>query len=318
MKKFTDAGVDRPCLARSPHSASLAMLPWLDCRPAQSGGINEPRQITRTRPVERALPGSMDLSDRPPARRRPRSRSRLYRAEARRWTRWHPRRPRQLYAGTEVHAICIINGVEWLTHAGSVGRVLLGEMQVGDDAGVALPSGESGRIWMRRGEGAPAPYMYMGAEAISSDDGWETLGDLGWFDEEGYLHLNDRETDMILVGGSNCYPATVEAALLEHPEVTDACVIGLPDEDFGSLPHALVLTCGAVTEDELRAFVSPRLLPYNQPRSYEFVEEPLRDDAGKVRRSALRAARLQVTRGFPASTSSPAMSSTRHRSALTE
>jgi bile acid-coenzyme A ligase len=117
---------------------------------------------------------------------------------------------------------------------------------------------------------------------------------MGRVDAEGYVYLSDRLTDMIVVGGSNVYPAEVEAALDEHPAVRSSCVIGLPDEDLGNAPHALVDLVADVTDDDLRVFLRERLAPYKVPRSFERVDEPLRDDAGKVRRSALRAARLSA------------------------
>jgi bile acid-coenzyme A ligase len=155
----------------------------------------------------------------------------------------------------------------------------------------------TGRIYLRRGAGVPSPYFYLGATPKALDEGWETLGDLGHLDADGYLYLADRDTDMILVGGSNVYPAEVEAALLDHPLVTDACVIGLPHDDLGSAVHAILRTASAVEEVELRAFVADRLTTYKRPATYEFVEQALRDDAGKVRRSALRAQRLPRTAG---------------------
>ena len=145
---------------------------------------------------------------------------------------------------------------------------------------------------MRRPEGAPPSYKYIGATAKVLEGGWESLGDIGWFDEEGYLYLADRRTDMILVGGSNVYPAEIEAALEEHPEVQSCAVIGFPDDDLGNRIHAIVQTKGSRDEASLRAHLAARLVTYKQPRSYEFVAEPLRDDAGKVRRSALRDERL--------------------------
>ena len=102
----------------------------------------------------------------------------------------------------------------------------------------------------------------------------------------------DRRTDMILVGGSNVYPAEIEAALEEHPDVQSCAVIGLPDDDLGSRVHAIVHTHGARDEAALRSHLSTRLVTYKQPRSYEFTDEALRDDAGKVRRTALRDARI--------------------------
>jgi bile acid-coenzyme A ligase len=125
------------------------------------------------------------------------------------------------------------------------------------------------------------------------EGGWESLGDIGWFDEDGYLYLADRRTDMILVGGSNVYPAEIEAALEEHPQVQSVAVIGLPDDDLGNTIHAIVQARGTVTPEDLKAHLADLLVSYKQPRTYEFVDEPLRDDAGKVRRSALRDARLK-------------------------
>jgi bile acid-coenzyme A ligase len=200
----------------------------------------------------------------------------------------------ELYAGTEAQAVTIIRGDEWLAHRGSVGRCLIGEMKVlGDDA-EELPRGEIGEIFMRSTNRTTPSYRYVGAEARVTADGWESLGDMGSMDEDGYVYLADRHTDMILSGGANIYPAEVEAAIDEHPAVRSCAVIGLPDEDLGARIHAIVqLAEGAMlSEDDLRAHLAERLVRYKVPRSFELVDEPLRDDAGKVRRSALRAARV--------------------------
>jgi bile acid-coenzyme A ligase len=130
-------------------------------------------------------------------------------------------------------------------------------------------------------------------------DGWESLGDMGWMDEDGYVYLTDRDTDMILVAGANVYPAEVEAALDEHPAITSSCVVGLPDEDYGSVVHAIVQNAGPLSAHELEAFLASRLARYKRPRTYEFVAEPLRGDDGKVRRSALRAQRLAARQVTP-------------------
>jgi bile acid-coenzyme A ligase len=209
------------------------------------------------------------------------------------WIHWiAPGEVMELYAGTEGQAVTIITGTEWLEHRGSVGRVTIGEMKVFGEDGAELPAGETGEIYMRRPPGTPATYRYVGATPKTLPDGWESLGDLGWFDAEGYLYLADRRTDMILVGGSNVYPAEIEAALEEHPAVQSVAVIGLPDDDLGSRVHAIVNAKGEVSEDSLRDHLRDRLVTYKQPRSYEFVAEPVRDDAGKVRRTALRDARI--------------------------
>ena len=198
----------------------------------------------------------------------------------------------ELYGGTEAQAITVITGNEWLEHRGSVGRPILGEMRVLDPDGQELPPRAIGEIWMRRGPDTPASYRYVGARPKSRGEHWESLGDMGWKDEDGYVYLTDRDTDMILVGGANVYPAEVESVLDEHPRVTSSCVIGLPDDDYGNVVHAIVQASGPLTADELEDYLGARLMKYKRPRTYEFVAEPLRGDDGKVRRSARRAQRL--------------------------
>jgi bile acid-coenzyme A ligase len=197
---------------------------------------------------------------------------------------------RELYAGTEAQAITIISGTEWLAHPGSVGRVVAGEMRICDEDGNEVPPGTVGEVWMRPPAGRRT-YEYVGARARERD-GWESLGDMGRFDEDGYLYLADRQSDMILVGGANVYPAEVEAALDEHPAVLSSCVIGLPDDDTGNVVHAIVETAREVTDDELSVHLADRLVTYKRPRTFERATEPLRDDAGKIRRSALREERI--------------------------
>jgi bile acid-coenzyme A ligase len=197
----------------------------------------------------------------------------------------------ELYAGTEAQAVTIITGTEWLEHRGSVGRVTTGEMKICDENGTDLPVGEQGEVWMRSNRDTPT-YKYVGAEAKVLEGGWESLGDIGWFDTDGYLYLGDRVADMILSGGANIYPAEVEAALNEHPLVESCAVIGLPNDDRGNDVHAIV-QANDVTNGDLLEFLAERLATYKLPRSFEYVTQPLRDDAGKVRRSALRAERIQ-------------------------
>lgn len=207
----------------------------------------------------------------------------------------------ELYAGTEAQASTVISGTEWMEHRGSVGKVRMGEMVAFDDDGNQLPPREIGEIYMRRPEGMPPSYKYLGATAKVLPGGWESLGDIGWFDEDGYLYLADRRTDMILVGGSNVYPAEIEAALEEHDSVQSCAVIGIPDDDLGAKIHAIVQTRGSGDEAALREHLKTKLVSYKQPRTYEFVDEPLRDDAGKVRRTALRDLRIaKLKEGQPA------------------
>ena len=162
-------------------------------------------------------------------------------------------------------------------------------MKITDEQGNEVPAGEVGEIWMKPPDDNPT-YRYIGAEARARD-GWESIGDLGWMDDDGYLYLADRRTDLILAGGANIYPAEVEAALMEHPLVVTCAVIGLPDEDLGQRVHAVLEVSGEVSDDELREFLGERLVRYKVPRSFERVEGQVRDDAGKVRRGALAAER---------------------------
>ncbi|MFD8257432.1 AMP-binding protein [Streptomyces griseoluteus] len=201
----------------------------------------------------------------------------------------------ELYAGTEAQAGCTISGTEWLAHRGSVGRPAWGEIKiVGLDGTPVTGPGVPGEIFMRVAEGKPPAFRYLGAE-VQETDGWSTLGDIGEFDADGYLYLHDRRSDMLLVGGVNVYPAEIEGALTEHPHVLSSAVIGLPDPDRGNRVHAIVqIEEGhTTTPEEITDFLATRLSPHKRPRSVELVTEPLRSAAGKLRRSALRAERLE-------------------------
>jgi bile acid-coenzyme A ligase len=200
----------------------------------------------------------------------------------------------ELYGGTERQGSTILSGTEWLEHKGSVGRPVACTLRILDDAKMDVRQGEIGEVFFLPDAGAGSTYHYLGADAKRADDGFESLGDFGWMDADGYLYIADRRTDMILSGGANIYPAEVEAALMEHPDVEVAVVIGLPHEDLGAAAHAIVKPHdGArIDEERLASFVSERLARYKTPRSYEFTTEPLRDDAGKVRRAQLREERI--------------------------
>jgi bile acid-coenzyme A ligase len=212
------------------------------------------------------------------------------------WIEWlGPEKIWELYGGTEGQGVTIVRGDTWLARPGTVGKPLeVFEMIAVDDAGQPLPPGEVGEIFMRPKAGQGTTYRYIGAEPKTMAGGFESLGDIGWLDEDGYLYLADRRTDMILAGGANIYPAEVESVLDQHPAVRSSAVIGLPDDDLGNRVHAIVDATEPVSADELIAFVAERLVRYKVPRSIEFVSEPLRDDAGKVRRSELRRVRVDV------------------------
>jgi bile acid-coenzyme A ligase len=204
-----------------------------------------------------------------------------------------PEKIYEAYGGTERIAGTMISGSEWLLHPGSVGKPTLGrKIRILDEARRDCPPRVVGEVFMLPAGGQGSTYRYLGAEATATGDGWESLGDMGYLDEDGYLYLVDRKTDMILCGGANIYPAEIEGAIDSHPAVRSSAVVGLPDDDLGSRVHAIVDAPGGVDLEELRAWLGERLAPNKVPRSFELVEEPLRDDAGKVRRSALREARL--------------------------
>ncbi|HKN97528.1 MAG TPA: AMP-binding protein [Pseudonocardiaceae bacterium] len=208
------------------------------------------------------------------------------------WIDWlGPERVWELYAGTEASAGCTIGGVDWLAHPGSVGRTTWGEIKiVAEDGTDVTEPGVAGEVYTRVTPGNPPAYRYIGATA-KEVDGWASLGDIGEFDADGFLYLHDRLTDMILVGGVNVFPAEVENALLAHPDVLSAAVVGLPDDDLGNRVHAIVETTASA--DELAAFLETRLSPHKRPRTIEITHQPLRDDTGKMRRSALRAERMK-------------------------
>lgn len=199
----------------------------------------------------------------------------------------------EAYGGSERIGGTLISGREWLAHPGSVGRPTAGRrVRILDEEGKERVTGEVGLVYFLPPGGAGSTYHYLGATGRRTQDGWETLGDLGHLDEDGYLYLTDRETDMIVTGGANVYPAEVEAALDAFGPVRSSAVIGLPDEDLGQRVHALVDAPEGFDEGELVTHLEKQLVRYKIPRSFEGVDEPLRDDAGKVRRSALRAARI--------------------------
>lgn len=211
----------------------------------------------------------------------------------------------EMYGGTEQYGSTVISGRESLEHPGSVGRPANGTgMRILDpDSGAEVAAGEIGEVYFMAPGGPGSTYRYLGAEA-KARDGWETLGDLGYVDAGGYLYLVDRRSDLVVSGGANVYPAEVEAALERHPAVRSAAVVGLPDDDLGQRVHAIVDVGATPPErrpapDQLRTYLRDQLAPYKIPRTFELVTDPLRDDAGKVRRSALRDARMPSTSRVP-------------------
>ncbi len=213
------------------------------------------------------------------------------------WIEWlGPEVMHEAFGPSERTGGTFITGTEWLAHPGSVGKPSAGAMlKILDDDGCELPSGEMGEIYMLPTGGTGSTYHYVGAAARRTADGWESVGDMGYFDSDGYLYLGDRRSDMVLCGGRNIYPAEVEAAIDALDGVRSCAVIGLPDDDLGQRLHAIVdvgFKESDIDESHIMRHLVERLVHYKIPGSIEIVTTLLRDDAGKMRRSALREARL--------------------------
>lgn len=196
-----------------------------------------------------------------------------------------PERVDEVYAGSESNGLTRIDGAEWLERPGSVGRPIGGTaIRIRDDDGRDVPTGESGVVWMRRGDAAA--YAYVGASSRRDDEGWDTLGDTGHVDADGYLFLHDRADDLINRGGDKIAPAEVEAVLEAHPDVIEAVAFGVPDDDLGQVVHAVVRLADAADPASVMLHAREHLGP-RAPVALHSATEPLRNDAGKVRRSAL-------------------------------
>src|SRR5580658_9549237 len=201
------------------------------------------------------------------------------------------------YYGASEGMASVISPEEWLTKPGSVGRPFPGlSVRILDDDGAELPPGEVGAIYISTFAGLRFGYHN---DPDKTDRAWRddyfTVGDLGWLDEDGYLFLADRRTDLILSGGVNIYPAEVESALAEELDVVDAAVFGLPDGRMGQRVHAVVeLRPGAPRDAEaLLGRLATRLADYKRPRTVEFVDVLPRQDNGKVMKARLRAERME-------------------------
>jgi acyl-CoA synthetase (AMP-forming)/AMP-acid ligase II len=199
----------------------------------------------------------------------------------------------EYYAGTEGNGFTAIDSHEWLTHRGSVGRALLGEIHIADEEGNELPPGEVGTIYFAGG--ATFEYHNDPQKTASSRNaqGWSTLGDVGYVDEEGYLYLTDRKAYMIISGGVNVYPQEAENVLVTHPKVIDVAVFGVPNPDLGEEVKAVVQPldmsdAGAELERELIEYCHRHLAKYKCPRSVDFEAELPRHPTGKLYKRLLK------------------------------
>ena len=200
----------------------------------------------------------------------------------------------EYYGATEGLGFTACDSAEWLAHRGTVGRVLLGELHVLDDEMKPLPPGQSGTLWFK----TATPFEYFNdpgktAEARSPDGSMSTVGDVGYVDADGFLHLTDRATFMIISGGVNIYPQECENLLITHPKVADAAVFGVPNADLGEEVKAVVQLMPGVpktgaTAEELIAFCGQHLARQKVPRSVDFEDELPRLPTGKLYKRLLR------------------------------
>jgi long-chain acyl-CoA synthetase len=202
----------------------------------------------------------------------------------------------EYYGSTESAVNTIATAEEWLERPGTVGRPLpMTEVHVLRSDGTAAKAGERGQLWFRYTTGDDVEYHGDADKtaAIHRTDGLFTTGDVGYFDEEGYLFLADRAIDMIISGGVNIYPAEIEGVLITHPAVRDVAVFGIPDEEFGEQVKAVVQPADGVTPseglaDELVAHCRASLARYKAPRSIDFADELPRTPTGKLYKRVLR------------------------------
>jgi len=199
----------------------------------------------------------------------------------------------EYYAGTEGNGFCTIGSKDWLSHEGSVGQALFGSVHIVGEDGEETPAGEPGTIYFA--DGTEFEY-YNDPEKTKESrnaNGWSTLGDVGYLDEEGFLYLTDRKAFMIISGGVNIYPQEAENLIITHPKVADVAVIGVPNEEFGEEVKAVVQPmdwshAGDAFGDEIMAFCHDHLSPIKCPRSVDFMEELPRHPTGKLYKRLVR------------------------------
>jgi long-chain acyl-CoA synthetase len=203
----------------------------------------------------------------------------------------------EYYGGTEGGGLTWISSEEWLTHPGSVGRAVMGEIHIcapPEEGGELLPVGEPGVVRFGGWQNSFEYHNDPEKTAESFDDrGWSTLWDVGYLDGDGYLYLTDRLTYMIVSGGVNISPQEVENHLVLHPKVTDAAVFGVPDADLGEQVKAVAqpapgVAPGPELEAELIAYCRDGLAHYKCPHSVDFEAELPRGDNGKLYKRVLR------------------------------
>ncbi|MFN2589366.1 MAG: acyl-CoA synthetase, partial [Actinomycetota bacterium] len=199
----------------------------------------------------------------------------------------------EYYAATEGGGT-LVTPQQWLEKPGTVGPPWPNsEIRVLDDEGNPCEPGQPGTVWIKMGDYTFEYHKDKEKTEQTWKDGFFTVGDIGYLDEDGWLFLNDRKADIIISGGVNIYPAEIEAALFGHDAVGDAAVIGVPDDEWGERVHAVIEPReghepGEELAGEITEYLKGRLGGYKIPRDIEFVEKLPRDPNGKLSRSKLR------------------------------
>ena len=199
----------------------------------------------------------------------------------------------EYYAASEGGGTAI-TARDWLTHPGSVGTACLGtEVRVLDENGEDVPPGQTGLVYLRMGTSAFDYHHDEEKTRASRARGMFTVGDLGYLDADGYLYLCDRQSDVIISGGVNVYPAEIEAALSGHPAVADAAVFGIPHDDWGEEIKAVVQPApdaepGPDLTADLLAHLAGRVAKFKLPHTIDYVAELPRDPNGKLYKRRLR------------------------------
>ena len=201
----------------------------------------------------------------------------------------------EYYAGTEGPGSTVISPHEWLAKPGSVGRAGTGTVHILSDNGTDLPAGEIGSVYFE--SPTAGTFEYFGdankTASVRSRQGFSTMGDVGYLDDDGYLFLTDRKAFTIISGGVNIYPQEAENVLQRHPAVHDVVVFGVPDDDLGEVPHAVVELVDGVAPsdelaDELLAYCRDNLSTLKCPRTASFVDSLERAETGKVSKALVR------------------------------
>lgn len=199
------------------------------------------------------------------------------------------------YGMSEGLGITALRGDEWMKHRGSVGHGQRAtEIRILDDDGHDVRPGDIGDIYLRSPSYGGSVYVGDAPQLPATDDGFRTVGDMGYLDADDYLYLVDRRVDLIVTGGANVFPAEVESALIDHPKVADVVVIGLRDPQWGRRVHAIIEPADPAdpsTLEEIREFAKQRLAAYKAPHSIEVVDAIPRSEATKVSRGRLVEAR---------------------------